>query len=417
MTNLNVLRSSIDIGSNSILLLIARVAEIVKIVKINSYESSFDQDRNAVNRTMMSAITTGSRDRADVADSNTLTTSPFLSDIEEYSSITELGKGINQSGIFSKHSMENTFNTLMDYKKIIQAKGMDHTKTLVTATEAARSVSNFYKINFGQGDLNAVNRTTMSASAKESRDRADVVDSYSFFEKIHNEIGFKVNILSTEGEAYYSSMGVCLGISNELKAKKEFMAIDLGGASTELIKIKLSNEITAAPCFSVSESVSLPIGAVRAQDFLIENREVGESGENKLNDYLDKMFAKEITPSFIDSFKNNKIETVCLAGTFVLLANILFGNYTTFNPSTHGLQVRSADLKTFLEMNKLLSAEKLNENFPCLGKRASNFIGGLMVAKKLLTYLDIDKFEISTYGLKYGTLYEGEIKDEFLFKK
>ncbi|MBF0359739.1 MAG: hypothetical protein HQK49_01955 [Oligoflexia bacterium] len=287
----------------------------------------------------------------------------------EYSFITELGKDINKTKLFSPSSMESTFNALSEYRKIIISNGIDPSEVIVTATEAARSVNN-----------------------------AD-----EFFHRVYSELGFKVNILSSEGEAYYSARGVCLGLS---ESKKDLLAIDLGGGSTELIKITGQ--------LKVPESISIPVGAVRSQDYLLQN------GEDVLNNYFDELFTSQEISSSINKFKfkfKERSTTICLAGTFVFLANILSGYYQSFNKAIHGSNINYYDLVKFLDENKMLSPQKLEEKFPCLGKRSLNFIGGLMLAKKLLFYLAIDSFEISTYGLRHGTLDEGGIKDEFLFKK
>jgi exopolyphosphatase/guanosine-5'-triphosphate,3'-diphosphate pyrophosphatase len=88
-------KASIDIGSNSILLLIAEV----------------DGERR-------------------------------VQSIEDHVEVTGLGRGIDKSKLFSAEAMEESFQVLSDYCLKIKAQGLNPSDIIVTATEAARVVEN-----------------------------------------------------------------------------------------------------------------------------------------------------------------------------------------------------------------------------------------------------------------------------------
>ena len=119
-------------------------------------------------------------------------------------------------GRFIPDPMEDTFCALKDYRKIVLGHGVEPAQTLVTATEAARIATN----------------------AKD------------FFREVEAALGFRIHIVTAEGEAYYTFRGVvCDGDDNTS------VIMDIGGASTELIKV--SGGV-------LERTTSLPVGSVRA---------------------------------------------------------------------------------------------------------------------------------------------------------
>lgn len=88
------LRATIDIGSNSILLL------------IGSYVNNIYQE------------------------------------LENESNVTGLGKGLDSLGEFTKESMDNSFAVLKTYKELVANHGLDSSDIIATATEASRVSKN-----------------------------------------------------------------------------------------------------------------------------------------------------------------------------------------------------------------------------------------------------------------------------------
>ncbi|CAN0020072.1 unnamed protein product, partial [Chrysoparadoxa australica] len=89
-------RASIDIGSNTVLLLAAEISEQGEIQKELANESR----------------------------------------------VTSLGKDLDKTGVFRQESMDDTYSAFVDYKKILNKLGITSENTIVTATEASRVAKN-----------------------------------------------------------------------------------------------------------------------------------------------------------------------------------------------------------------------------------------------------------------------------------
>ena len=148
----------------------------------------------------------------------------FFKDLD-LSHVTGLGKGIDKTKEFAPESMEKTFKALSEYREKIKAFEIRPEEVMVTATEASRVAKN----------------------------------SLDFFKKVKNELGFNVQIINPKGEAYFSSKGVELG--NISGAPSKNILVDLGGASTEIIKF-------ANKPYAFLDFLSLPMGSVRGTEWL-----------------------------------------------------------------------------------------------------------------------------------------------------
>ncbi len=302
-----MIRASIDIGSNSVLLLIAEVN---------------DQGQ--------------------------------LHEVANESRVTALGKGLTSSGEFNQESMKETYQALKEYVSLACEVGVEANSILVTATEASRVATN----------------------------------ASEFYESIVSKLGIKVHIISGEGEAFYTA----LGVSRMIQKKEDLTIIDIGGASSEIMKVK------SLP-FKVLGSVSLPVGSVRAtewlqQDKLLTNLRSAWSGSQA------EQFSSECA--------------VFVAGTMTSLGAMLLGMTEFEGERLNHQQLKVDHLKEFVRKISSYSAFELEQQYPFLGKRAQSIIGGAQVALFLAEKLKIERLEISSYGLRYGTLLAGTIGAEYV---
>lgn len=301
-----MLRASIDIGSNSVLLLVL----------------DYDSDSS-------------------------------FKELEDCSHITSLGRELDKTGVFHKESMADTLIALNEYKEILSKHNLRTQDCLVTATEASRVAKN----------------------AKE------------FFNKIKDELGFEIKIISGEGEAYYTAKGASLGAKSE-----EYVIMDIGGASTEFIKVKHTP-------FEIKKSISIPIGAVRAQEWLSEG-----------------IFEEKTKLPFSEDIKTQykTDELVCVAGCMTSIG-AMFKGLKNFDPSVvNNLELTTEEFEQFIHKYIGRNAQEILEEFPFLGKRAKVMNGGEASASLFVKGLGVKKLIMSTYGLRYGTAVSGEIDERFL---
>lgn len=278
----------------------------------------------------------------------------IIRELLDESSITSLGKDLDKTGLFHSESMKATAETLKRYSVLCEKNGILPSDVIVTATEASRVAKN----------------------------------SSDFYSKIKAETGFTVQIITSEGEAYYTALGVASSLDNY---KDSAIILDIGGASTELIKLNLNP-------FSIVNTISLPVGSVRGMDWRA-------SGEFEI-----KM--KDLLRQNLEEYKTK--ELVCVAGSMTALASMYLG-LKEFDPlKIEGQSISFSSFCAFSEDLQKTSVENLLLLFPFLGKRAQMVSSGALVAQKIAEKLNIDKLKISTRGLRYGTVLSGDIDERFI---
>lgn len=270
------------------------------------------------------------------------------------SRVTSLGKDLDTTRVFSDQSMKDTEDALLEYKEILMNLGISNDQIVVTATEASRVAQN----------------------------------APDFYQKMKALTGFNFEIISGEAEAYYTSLGVVKG--TELSGH-DITIMDIGGASTELIKVNLEP-------FSIEKTISLPMGSVRCTDWLAQ-------GEFDLR-------AQELLKKFdVSEFKTEHL--LCVAGSMTSLGAMIKG-LKEFDPAgVNGVKIEFEQFLKFSSKIKLASKESIAQKFPFLGKRVHSIVGGALLGEVLGAALGVKTFEISTLGLRYGTLISGGIDERF----
>lgn len=306
------LRASIDIGSNSILLLLAEVLK-----------------------------------------------GGGLKVLKSESRVTGLGRELDQNGMFIEEALRDSQSALKEYSKICKEYGLTLSEIPVTATEASRV-------------------------AKNAKD---------FFKTIKETCGFDVKIITAQAEAYYSATGI---LFDKKITDKTITIMDIGGASTELIKVNTETQ-------EVLYSFSMPIGVVRMNNW--HEKGTRESRLSKiLEDYRNDLAVVACTKLY------------CVAGTMTSIGNMHLKNKLFDEKKVNGLSMESRSVKELLHTYIDFSHQSFLEAYPFLGKRSKTIASGLLLAQELLKNLEVDELYISTFGLRYGTILAGEIKNDFLTK-
>lgn len=268
--------------------------------------------------------------------------------------ITSLGKDLDVTKKFHPDSMKATYEALSEYKKLLDKIKFPTSDVIATATEASRVSTN----------------------------------SREFFKKIKDELGFNIQIISSDGEAYYTALGV---VSSLGKNAGKIIVMDIGGASTELIQIDTTP-------FKIIKSISLPVGSVRATDW----KQKGEF-DTKITEILNKDLSDYHTDTL-----------VCVAGSMTALASMYQGQKEYSDSKVEGMRIAFKSFQDFAKDLRNTSVENLLLLFPFLGKRAPMVGGGSHVAELIGNKLKIDTIKISTRGLRYGTVITGGIDEQFI---
>lgn len=278
--------------------------------------------------------------------------------IQSKSIVTSLGKDLDVNKSFIQESMDETYQALKDYVLEAEKNDIKPTEIIATATEASRVAKN-----------------------------ADV-----FFEKIKNELGLIVKKITSDGEAYYSALGVLL---DSYIFPNPLFILDIGGASTEIIKLDANKK-------EITSSFSMPVGSVRLTKW-----NTGGIGGMKL-DEIKNNFSKSLSASKTDFL-------CCVAGTATSIANMYLEKKDFIEEEVHGLVLSNEDIQKIYNKIEKFSIDELLGFYPFLGKRAFTIKAGLELILYLVKELEVKKIYISTYGLRYGTLIQNQIEEKFIF--
>ena len=276
----------------------------------------------------------------------------------DLSHVTGLGKGIDKTKEFAQESMDKTFMALSEYRERLKPFGIPPEDVLVTATEASRVAQN----------------------------------SQEFFKKVQKELGFIVQIINPEGEAFFSAKGVDLG--NVTGPPSKNILMDLGGASTEIINF--SNKP-----FSFLRSISLPIGSVRGTEWLEE-----KVFEKKFKDLIQNH------QGVLREFETEEI--IGMAGTITALAAMMLELPKYSDKKVHDKIFEIEFFRDFVRKLEKMDKIKIQKEYPVVGERLSTIFGGAKVALEIFKTLKVKKIFVSTFGLRHGLLTVDKIDRKYL---
>jgi exopolyphosphatase/guanosine-5'-triphosphate,3'-diphosphate pyrophosphatase len=279
--------------------------------------------------------------------------------LENEANVTGLGRDLDENGAFIEIAMDESYIVLKSYIELCASHGIQSNEVIATATEASR-VSN---------------------------------NSHTFFKKMKKDFGLEIVTITGDGEAFYSTKGILF----DSNIKEHFITImDIGGASTELIKVDTKTQ-------NIHHSFSMPVGAVRMNNWIAEG-----CSEERL---------KTIFTNYSEDLAKVKGARLhCVAGTMTSVANIYLKNKQFIEEQVNRLEF-SAKIVNEMESSFLtFTSDDFLAEFPFLGKRSLTIYSGITLANKVFEELGTSELYISTYGLRYGTILAGEIKEEYVWK-
>lgn len=302
-----------------------------------------------------------------------------LEEILDLSTVTGLARNIGQTGEFSPQAMEESFQALSHYRDELSKLGLAPSEAIATATEASRVAQN----------------------------------ARPFFQRVQKELGFSVQIITPEGEGFYTARGVmcdstATAIATTTTAMPPPMVImDIGGASTELISLEI-----VPPNYKILSFVSIPIGLLCATEWRKANR-FSMLMEEALQ-------SQDLTPFKIKTQGQGQTQNattfVCVAGAMTSLAAMAQGKgqRTYEAQKIHGMALKKGELQSLLQKCQTMGPEKIREAWPFLGRRSATIVAGGQIALAIANTLKVETFKISTYGLRHGTLVEGGVHEKYV---
>lgn len=265
--------------------------------------------------------------------------------LQTHRKIVRLSEGMGEDKLLRPNAVERTLSVMGEFKGIIEENGVAKVRAIATA--ALRTAQN-----------------------KE------------LFIKPALEMGFDFEIISGEKEAYYDYMAVV----NSLDVK-DGLAMDIGGASTELILIKDGQYVDA---------ISIPMAAVNITEKYFFD---AVATDKELKSATDAFTEKLKEAKWLENARN--ISIIGLGGTIRALANI--------NCKVKQLHGYTMDRDFVLENAVKLTKTPLKQRLLIDGLekgRADIILGGVVPLIAVMKHLDSSELITCVTGLREGVMYD-----------
>src|SRR5581483_42677 len=220
----------------------------------------------------------------------------------------------------------------------------------------------------------------------------DAENGADFVERVAQETGFQLRVLTGEQEAYYAYLGAINGLT-----LRDGIIADLGGGSLELIRVQNRLPVGFA---------SLPLGAVRLSDKFLRGDPIPKGGAKNLPAYANAQF---------DAFPWLRLardETlVVLGGTVRALAQVDQRRRAYPLERLHGytLSLNAVEEITDELLKKDLAARTRIKGLK--DERADIIPAGALVIRELMQYVRASQLIVSGRGLREGLFYEHLLKN------
>lgn len=265
--------------------------------------------------------------------------------VDQYEIAVGLADGLQQTGEISQEAIGRVLKAI---EESISKIGYDPSKAIAVTTQAMRAAKN----------------------------SAQVIDT------IDQKSGIKFNIIDPEKEAMLTLLAMQTALEREQIKSEDFLLLDIGGGSTELIIFQNAKETIVSFPFGI---VTLAQSSQKEKDF--------KSLEKEIRNFIEKK-----------SIENSTF--VATAGTPTTLAALKCGlNYKTYDKEIiNGTTLNLEEITCFKEELRALSKEELIER---VGSGRDDFIDtGIMIFSLFYKILNKESSIVFDDGLREGVAIE-----------
>lgn len=261
-----------------------------------------------------------------------------------------IGKGVKTGIPISDEKIKLLKSILHEYKVIIESYGTE--KVILTGTNIFRIASN----------------------------SSDIIN------QVYEEFNYRINVISGDEEAYYSFLGATSGINDY----NDFLIIDIGGGSTEIISGSREN---------IRYKKSFQVGAVSAREMFFLSDPPTAEQVGKLEIYLNNLFIELWHLSTKGKYP------LAIAGTPTTLSAIKH-NLTNFNEKIIELsELNILEIKEIIDNLSTMTSTEIRKKYPkiMLG-REDIILAGSIILLKFMQITNLNKVYTSTKGIRYGAV-------------
>ena len=294
--------------------------------------------------------------------------------IDAFSRIVRLGEGVAASGQMSEPAMTRAIDALRVCQSKIVRQRVSRSK--LVATEACRAAGN----------------------------------GPEFIDRVRDELGLYIEILSQEDEA---KLAVC-GCASLIDIESDHaMVFDIGGGSSELIWLdldrrqgywrrSLADRLDAHAC--ISAWTSLPVGVVSMAEKFDGRNVTAESFEAMVASVTRLIAPFEEKHRITEQIARGRVHLLGTSGTVTTIAGILLGLPRYDRNRVDGCWLSTPDVRAVTA--SLLGrsyAERVAE--PCIGsERADLVLAGCAILEAILRMWPAQRLRVADRGLREGIL-------------
>jgi exopolyphosphatase / guanosine-5'-triphosphate,3'-diphosphate pyrophosphatase len=269
-------------------------------------------------------------------------------EILDVSTITRLGEGLIRTGELSPAAMRRTFEALEKYAEMAGEHNVD--QVVCYGTSALREARN----------------------------------SSQFIEQVEERLGWRINVISTYQEAYYTYLSVR---EDPAMAGPDWMIVDIGGGSTEVIQGNDQRFL---------EYVSLPVGTVKLTDMFVKHDPPLEQEIHRLTAYIRSTLAFSCPP---------QQTLVGMAGTMTTFGAMI-KRISFDKQAIHGMTIPLSTFDVWIEKMKTMTVAERRELPGMEPGREDLLFQGLVLMREIMRYCRSSSLTVNTHGARYGILYE-----------
>lgn len=261
--------------------------------------------------------------------------------------VPRLGKGVDSSKSLQPKSMQRVIDVLKEYREMMSQYSL--ASTTVFGTSAVRDATN-----------------------------KDVLA-----EMVHREVGFELEVLDGEDEAFWTYRGAISG----LKKVERVTVVDIGGGSTE---------ITLGHQDRIVNRISLDIGSVRLTERFFKNDPPTHPQLEAAITLVEDELAK------VKGFKFQDSTLVGVAGTATSLA-ILDQGLKDF--SIQAVTNHTLNLDNVYALFRTLRSKPSSEIFrlsSVMHGRADVITAGVLILREIMAHYKFREMIVSERGVRYG---------------
>lgn len=282
--------------------------------------------------------------------------------VEAFSRITRLGEGLANCGYLSETAIERTLCALRQCAQRLERRGAYRVRSV--ATEACRRAAN----------------------------------GPAFLERVFDDTGLILETISAEDEARLALAGCAPLLDRTLPYALVF---DIGGGSTELIKVKLG---ATAAGDSVETLASLPLGVVTLAE---------EQGE-RLHEAAGYAAAVDLLTERLRPFDRQsgcgplvaagQVQMLGTSGTVTTLAGVHLGLPRYDRALVDGLVMEFSAVAAI--SRRLVTADATERAaHPCIGEtRADLVVAGCAILEAICRLWPADRLTVADRGVREGVL-------------